>query len=186
MHKIQKILSGIFVGGVLLGGIGTGVALVEYSSLAYAGERRLGEENLITQNMDYVFIPEEEEVLIIDSYWGEEDCRIESDEEVPEGIIRYEITYNEKAVKPRLNFWEAEEAEEESDQITMEEQQKRRKTFLQLHVRYINSDFATLMTCKDEILRELKNKRIYTYDMAYVTKLRIKVNPETMPFVHKE
>ena len=38
MRKVQKILIGTLLGGVLLGGIGTGVALVEYSSFAYAGK----------------------------------------------------------------------------------------------------------------------------------------------------
>ncbi|MCI8270223.1 MAG: hypothetical protein HFG55_11280 [Lachnospiraceae bacterium] len=205
MRKIQKILSVIFLGGILLGGIGTGVALVEYSSLAYAGERLLGEENLVTREMDYTFIPGEEEVTIVDSYWEEEDCMIEADKEVPEGTIRYIITYNEKAVKPGLNFWEDEEAEQELPAEGMEveeageagaarepaweaveEQQNRKKTFLQLHIRYIDNDFAVIMTCKDEILRELKNKRIFNYDMAYVTELRIKVNPQTISYVHKK
>ena len=205
MRKIQKILSVIFLGGILLCGIGTGVALVEYSSLAYAGERLLGEENLVTREMDYTFIPGEEEVTIVDSYWEEEDCMIEADKEVPEGTIRYIITYNEKAVKPGLNFWEDEEAEQELPAEGMEveeageagaarepaweaveEQQNRKKTFLQLHIRYIDNDFAVIMTCKDEILRELKNKRIFNYDMAYVTELRIKVNPQTISYVHKK
>lgn len=37
MHKVQMVLLGVFFGGVLLGGIGAGVALVEYSSLDYGG-----------------------------------------------------------------------------------------------------------------------------------------------------
>ena len=64
MRRVQKVLSGVFLGGVLLGGIGTGVALVEYSSLAYAGERRLGEENLVTRQLDYSMAPGTEEVWL--------------------------------------------------------------------------------------------------------------------------
>lgn len=179
MRRIQKILSGIFLGGVLLGGIGTGVALVEYSSLVYAGERQLGEEYVVTRELDYVFSPETEEVTIVDSYWEENMDLIEMDETVPEGTIRYVIDYNEKAVKPSLVYWEA---DEEPD----EEPQSRKNTQLQLRVRYISSDFAVLMTCKDEILTELKQKRIFDYDMVYIDDLKIKVNPQSMPFVHRQ
>lgn len=242
MRRVQKVLSGIFLGGVLLGGIGTGVALVEYSSLAYAGERRLGAENLVTRQLDYSFVPEEEEVWLIRSYWDE--AEVEADASVPEGIIRYEITYDEKRVKPVLNceedtdreeiFTEAREdlqegmeAEEdvEEDQeaedgipestemgwkmresaqagqgaeenaqgeaeteesVAKEPDKRRRKTLLHLNIHYTSSDFAVWMACKDEILTELKKRRIFSYDMKPVTDLNIKVNPQTMPLVHSE
>ena len=103
MHKVQMVLLGVFFGGVLLGGIGAGVALVEYSSLDYGGERRFGEENLVTREMDYTFVPGEEQVTIVRGYW---EAPVEADDTVPEGIIRYEVTYNEKMVEPSLYFWE--------------------------------------------------------------------------------
>ena len=51
MRRIQKIMTGIFLGGVLLGGIGTGTAMVEYATLSYGGERLVGEEYLVTWTM---------------------------------------------------------------------------------------------------------------------------------------
>lgn len=113
MRRVQKVLSGVFLGGVLLGGIGTGVALVEYSSLAYAGEKHLGEENLVTRQLDYSMAPGTEEVWLIKSYWDEAEA--EADESVPEGIIRYEITYNEKLVRPVLSYEEDKDQEELSE-----------------------------------------------------------------------
>lgn len=44
MRRIQKILFGTFLGGVLLCGVGAGTALVEYSSFTYAGEKKIGWE----------------------------------------------------------------------------------------------------------------------------------------------
>lgn len=238
MRRVQKVLSGIFLGGVLLGGIGTGVALVEYSSLAYAGEKRLGEENLVTRKLDYSIAPEEEEVWLIKSYWDE--AAVEADASVPEGIIRYEITYDEKRVKPILNYEEDTDREEEfsreeegglegtkaegvveaeegilestetepeagkgaqaepgagkdaqgkagtEESVKKEPDKRRRKTLLHLNIRYTSSDFAVWMACKDEILTELKKRRIFSYDMTPVTELKIKVNPRTMPLVHRE
>ncbi len=248
MRRVQKVLSGVFLGGVLLGGIGTGVALVEYSSLAYAGERHLGEENLVTRQLDYSMAPGTEEVWLIKSYWDEAEA--EADESVPEGIIRYEITYNEKLVRPVLSYEEDKDQEEElseaeepvegrteaeesaegraeaeksaegrteteegaegeleAEESTEEgrEAEKRvegkpeeeenaeripgkvrRKTMLHLSIRNTGNDFAVWMACKDEILAELKKKRIFSYDMTPVTDLTIKVNPRTMPLVHSE
>ena len=62
----------------------------------------------------------------------------------------------------------------------------RRKTLLHLSIRNSGNDFAVWMACKDEILAELKKKRIFSYDMTPVTDLTIKVNPRTMPLVHRE
>lgn len=227
MRRVQKVLSGVFLGGVLLGGIGTGVALVEYSSLAYAGEKHLGEENLVTRQLDYSMAPGTEEVWLIKSYWDEAEA--EADESVPEGIIRYEITYNEKLVRPVLSYEEDKDQEELSEaeesvegQVEAEESTEgepkaeesteegqeaekgvegkpeeeeneervpgkiRRKTLLHLSIRNTGNDFAVWMACKDEILAELKKKRIFSYDMTPVTDLTIKVNPRTMPLVHSE
>lgn len=238
MRRVQKVLSGVFLGGVLLGGIGTGVALVEYSSLAYAGERRLGEENLVTRQLDYSMAPGTEEVWLIKSYWDEAEA--EADESVPEGIIRYEITYNEKLVRPVLSYEEDKDQEEELSEAEEpvegraeaeesvegraeteegaegraeaeesaegrteaeegaegkpEEEENaeripgkvRKKTMLHLSIRNTGNDFAVWMACKDEILAELKKKRIFSYDMTPVTDLTIKVNPRTMPLVHSE
>ena len=49
MRKIQKILLGSFLTGVLICGVGAGTAIGEYSSLTYLGERTLGEEKLVTR-----------------------------------------------------------------------------------------------------------------------------------------
>lgn len=53
MRRIQKILFGTFLGGVLLCGVGAGTALVEYSSFTYAGEKKIGWEDLETKNLDF-------------------------------------------------------------------------------------------------------------------------------------
>lgn len=115
MYKSQKILAGIFLGGILLGGIGTGVALVEYSSLAYAGEKEIGRENLVVQELDYAFDPSREKIRIVRGY-QDRDAVVEADSSVPEGIVRYVVTYNKKIIRPTLSFWEETDWEEEYGQ----------------------------------------------------------------------
>ena len=213
MHKVQMVLLGVFFGGVLLGGIGAGVALVEYSSLDYGGERRFGEENLVTREMDYTFVPGEEQVTIVRGYW---EAPVEADDTVPEGIIRYEVTYNEKMVEPSLYFWETGFQEKEGlDPVWDAEggQEGRetagegqagdgestegaglddgfggqgkagKQTCLEFHVNHVRSDMGLFMEYKDDVLAALKEKKIYQYDVVSISQLKIKVNPNTLPYV---
>lgn len=115
MRKIQKILTGTLLGGVLLGGIGTGVALVEYSSFAYAGEKTIGEENLVTREIDFKFEPEKGKVVVVRGYWDRNyPNALEEDETVPEGVVRYVVTHNSKITDVELSFetYSQEEMEE--------------------------------------------------------------------------
>ena len=56
MRKIQKILLGSFLTGVLICGVGAGTAIGEYSSLTYLGERILT-IHLIRSLGQFAFIP---------------------------------------------------------------------------------------------------------------------------------
>ena len=57
MRRYQKILLGTLCAGVLLGGIGTGISLVEFSSLEYAGERIVGEVRMETKTLEVEIEP---------------------------------------------------------------------------------------------------------------------------------
>ena len=58
MRRLQKVLLGALGGGVLLCGIGTGVAITEFSSLSYAGERTVGETDMETATLEAEIDPE--------------------------------------------------------------------------------------------------------------------------------
>ena len=199
MGKIRMILASLFLGGVILCWIGAGIAIVEYSSLTYVGEKKIGEENLVTCEMDYTFTLENEQISIEDrDIWN---TKIEEDETVPEGTIRYVVTYNEKTVKPTLRVWEEQDYQEEDlsennlepssekDSNTEENKEEEppikqlKQTALELGVRYTYSDFALLMESKDQILEDLRQGRIASYDVMYISQVTIKVNPRTMPYI---
>ena len=105
MRKIQKILLGSFLTGVLICGVGAGTAIGEYSSLTYLGERTLGEEELVTENFDYTFDPELGAIRLHPSwYGGRKTAEVQTDDSVPENVIRYEITYLPETIEPDLIF----------------------------------------------------------------------------------
>lgn len=190
MRKVQKILIGTLLGGVLLGGIGTGVALVEYSSFAYAGEKTMGEENLVTREIDFKFEPEKGKLVVVHGYWDRRNYpnALEEDGTIPEGVVRYVVTHNPQTTDVTLSFdtYNQEEEEEEEEEIQSDPANIPPQGYLSLQVRYVGNDFEMFMQSKDEILKELKQRRISRYNVAYVTDVRIKVNPKTMPYLDYE
>lgn len=249
MRRLQKILGGIFLTGVLVGGVGTGIAMVEYSSLAYGGEKVIGQDSLVTRTLDFNFDLDGRilEVAGVHYRGRGEIQEIEIDNSVPAGTVRFEVTYNEKTVTPNLEFeayepeedyqdeeeadyvdegeWEeaaeseaepgvepearaktepdsdAESAAESADQgeellqaeegaggleesIPETKEKKPEKLgYLRLVYTYHDNNFAILMENKDCVLQELKQGKISSYDVAYITNIKIKVNQETAPYI---
>lgn len=188
MRKIQKILISTLLGGVLLGGIGTGVALVEYSSFAYAGEKIMGEENLVTREIDFKFEPEKGKLVVVHEYWGRINYPdvLEEDGTVPEGVVRYVVTYNPRTTDVALSFDTYNQEEVEEGEVQADTESISPQGYLSLQIRYVGNNFEMFMQSKDEILKELKQRRISSYNIAYVTDVRIKVNPKTMPYLDYE
>lgn len=173
MRKIQKILLGVFLGGVLLGGIGAGVAFGEYSSITYAGKRTLESEKIVTENLDYQIDLEAGIVEIASAYYdGGIASNIEYDSTVPEGTIRFQVTYNSMTVSPYLQFENPDEEEQEDE------------TQGWLYLTWQGEDdFAVWMENKDMILEDLKKKQIASYQISTITNVRILVNPSMKDLV---
>lgn len=173
MRRIQKLLAGTLLGGVLLTGIGTGVALVEYSSFAYAGEKLIGADNLEIREIDFKFEPEQGKIVIVHGYWDRKvkGNILEEDDSIPEGTIRYVVTHNPDMADVALHYEENPERE------------RGIQGYLNLQIRYIGDDWKVFLESKDEILKELKQKQIASFDVAYITDVKIKVNPKTIPLL---
>lgn len=223
MRKIQKILLGVFLGGVFLGGVGTGVAFLEFSSISYAGERKIAQENMVTEDLDFAFDKDAGVVILTPVWYDGINAYLnpETDESVPEGVIRYRVTYNTKGVTPYLRFHEYEEpeafdemddqmddqmAEESVDGVTVDESETAEETdtaeesasgeeektpsvniqgSLFMEKRY-KEEFGVWMENKDQILSDLKQGKIASYSMDYITDIKVLVNPATKPYVKQE
>lgn len=209
MRKIQKILLGGFLAGVLICGVGAGTAIGEYFSLNYLGERTLGEEKLVTENFDYTFDPELGAIRLHPSwYGGRETAGIETDASVPENVIRYEITYLPETIEPELIFRprnveeslteesEPEEtaAEETTAEETTAEESEPEETAAEENANlriqgdllletWYHGDLGIWMEAKDQILADLKDGRIAGYQVPHIKEITIKVNPVTAPYV---
>ena len=170
MRKIQKAALGVLAGGVLLAGIGTGVALVEYSTLNYGGHKIIGENHLVTNTFTYKLKQSQEEVVLLEGfdYNASRVTEFIEDETIAKDEILYEVTYNENRVRPYI--WSGEGAETIRIGLGME---------------YFRNEFADFMEVKDLVLSELKQHKVSTYETTYVTNVAVKANPETMARIEK-
>ncbi|MFQ9638216.1 MAG: hypothetical protein ACLR0F_16445 [Eisenbergiella sp.] len=55
--------------------------------------------------------------------------------------------------------------------------------YLEIHTNYIGSEFELLMKDKDNILQNLKQKKINSYETAYITDVKVRVNPDMMEYI---
>ncbi len=120
MRKLHIVLLVMFAVGVLLGGIGTGIAFGEYSEFEYGEKVLLGEEYLVTKDFDYTFTPQEDtRVLLCHFGWGDprKDTLLVEDASIPAGVIRYRVTYNEELLRMELISWDEEPEEERQREI---------------------------------------------------------------------
>ena len=85
MSKHFKILIGIFCIGVLICGLGIGIAFMEFSTLTYGGKQIVGKTKMVTENVDVPFEPGEEQYLVW-GQWGWKQTKIVTDSKVPEDL----------------------------------------------------------------------------------------------------
>ena len=105
MRRLRVVLFAIFLIGVLLAGVGAGLTMVEWSSLEYGGTKLLDSEYLVTEDFDFALKDDGSTLILGESYYTNRYLDgIEEDPAVPEGIVRYQVTYNQALVKPFLQY----------------------------------------------------------------------------------
>ncbi|MDE6882127.1 MAG: hypothetical protein K2P48_03310 [Lachnospiraceae bacterium] len=162
MSRLHKISIIVFCLGVLLSGIGAGVAFMEFGGYTYGGKYILGEPDMRTDLIDVAFEPEEEALDIfgvIGSY-NRRSTRIETDRSVPKNTARFCVTYNAKRVEPFA--W----LEEEDARIDFG-----------WYWKYTGDEMELMLEAKDVILEKLKEGELVSCDIAEVESVTVLINP---------
>lgn len=164
MRKIQKIMLAVICAGFFIGGLGVGIAFLEFSSLSYAGEKEIPYVKMITENIDYAFEPSDDLLHIQKRYQFENEIFVSN--EVPENTVRFQVTYNSENTSLYLdNFAD---------------------NWVGLSYYYISDigdELRSLMYCKDEVLQGLKNREIISFKFIQIDKVKIIVNPASRDLV---
>lgn len=165
MRKVQKIAVGICAAGVLAAGIGTGVALAEFGSLEYSEHTVIGLEHLTTETLDYDISGVAETQIALLTYYG---LSLETDNSLPENIVRYEITYNPDKVEPYLYYATAHEG---------------KRGELDFICRLKGSDVAAqeFFDMLEQVKTDLKEGKIGSYESRHVSEVIVKVNEALLP-----
>ena len=170
MSRQCKISIVMFCVGVLLCGIGMGIAFTEFSGLAYGGTQILGGTDMKTANLDVEFEPEEEVWNIVGTklwhqryygyYGGVSDTDVRTDNSVPLNTVRFSVTYNAKRVEPFTSL--------DLDSATIG------------FGWYWNEDdeLALMREAKDQVLQNLKEGRLVSFDVVEIEQVEVFVNPQ--------
>ena len=159
MNRLHKILLGVFCGGVLICGIGPVIEFTEFSELEYGGVKYMGDELMRTERLD-VALESQEEIWQIMSYGPDgHQAVLETDESVPEHTVRFQVTYNADRVEPVIDRYQED-------------------SLIELYWSWLRQDeVGLMMEVKDEVLADLKDGKISSYEAKDVEEVKVLIHP---------
>lgn len=180
---IRKRLLIAFMVGLLLMGLGTGVAFAEFSTFQYGGEKNVMPE-MVSKNLS-IKIDETKDNIYFYSYWGYKDISIVSDISVPNDEIAIDIKcspYITPAIRINNDFenddylteYNAYEGVYKSTQVTEND------IVYNIYYDYYNdyNGMSEVVQAKNEVLESLKNRKVYSYNSDNIESITIRVSPE--------
>ena len=183
MRNVRTILCGVLCAGLLLCGIGTGIAFSEFSDFTYAGERLLGNPHNPLTSSDIVELIDYDydgsqgtahpyERIEIDSYLdGQQDLPVtlQVSDQVKPGTIRLDAQYLgiESQFCGEAHWGNVEDS-----------------TFHIYGYLYNDSDLKTLLEAKDLLLEDLKAHRLGEYRQNRLLSLTVTVNSTDADLVY--
>lgn len=184
----RKALGIAFLSGVLICGLGCGVAFAQYSKLEYAGERIIGGDNIVTET--YESTVESEGKIYVASYYTRYGVNMETDENVPADKIMFDIEYNPERFAPAIEKSEeyddvryVREVVNQYGEVIDYEEDYRTDTEKKIGVVYdigrsiYNDEVKDFFEAKDMFLSDIKKGKIGSYTVAYVNSVTVRVNP---------
>ncbi len=159
-NQLRGMAAGVFCIGVLLGGVGTGIAFADFSSFSYRAIS-VSEEELETETFTYEILPKDEGLVRVSRWLCDQPCVIKEQEEVPENLVEVKVVYNPKLCKPHMQARRNEGGE----------------TYLSLYMDFYESDIGRIMKYKDQFLEGIREGELREFRENYVEQVEYRVNP---------
>lgn len=177
----KKILLIILTLGIILSGVGTAVMLLDFSTFTYNEEVIIGEENLKDITLSYDFDDtgiSRIRILNPVSYGrvNNNTTVIMPDENMPEGEIQLELSYNPDYVSPRNLSGEITEYHEHDLNDNLHNV-KELEIYTRISAVY-RGELEFFMQIYRDSLNDIKNRTVSSYRLAGIEKCVIRVNPK--------
>ncbi|MDO4294507.1 MAG: hypothetical protein Q4C65_14960 [Eubacteriales bacterium] len=165
MRSLRIVLGAVFGAGVLLMGVGAGIAFGEYSSMEYIGEVPLEGGELVTETLRFEWDADQDGSIAFFSGWVPPTLvEVREDPDMPKGELACDVTYNEAM----LGF----------PCLDMEEMEGGPDRILTLDFRYYGgNEFELMMENKDRMLQDIKDRKLASYTTEEITGVVIRVSP---------
>ncbi len=176
--KFRKFMTAVTLTGIFLTGIGAGIGFVEFCGFEYQGAVVLGEEN--KEETKLVWELGDEEFTSLHPYCGAaEDITVEKDAKVPKDEVWFDVVYNLAWGEPYLESYTEYEEEDWNPDGTGN------RTGGKLGYAHIwtgsslneAEEVGIIMKIKDQVLKELKEKKFSTYRCPRIFSVKVRVNP---------
>ena len=177
----RKKLGIAFGIGILLCGLGCGIAFAQYSGFDYAGEKRIGDENLKTETVEKDIDSDGTIEIMYPGYRC--DVSVVADENVPIDKINFDVTYNTNEIDLRISKYNDvyttytdDYYDDDGNLIDGNEVEKKEIKFV-FGTHKDDRDIDTMFKIMDELLKDIKNKKIGNYYVPGFESIVIRINP---------
>ncbi len=171
MSRKNMILLGVLAGGLLFCGIGWGILFAEFSNLSYGGTVMLSADasELTTEKQCVTLsLQAKNKTHLQTGFDGTKTAKVIADDSLPVGQVCYQITYTSNLVHPQI-IHVGEDTDEQNPYVFVD---------------YRHTDtLQVFMMLKDEVLEDLKEKKISSYQVTYVQDMKVFMHPDTMQYV---
>lgn len=165
MHKKARfVMLGVLCAGLLLIGVGVGVLGVEFSQFTYGGTKF--PEGEISRKVETFQLEAGNAPVWVQSYLCYPNTNVETlaevkvSEDLEPGMVQVAVSYRKI---PGMEIWISSSMNQENGYITLSQHQ--------------TSPMAMLLSYKDWMLKDLKNREWCEYASLFVDAVEITVNP---------
>lgn len=184
----RKALGIAFVAGVLICGLGCGVAFAQYSKFEYVGVKYIGDGKTESGTVESTL--EADGKICVESYGVSESMELVADTNVPADKIYFDVVYNperislgvEKVIPTNEIAYIVKTVDENGNEITTEEYYDENEEDADRTMYYIgrwknHDEVYDFFEIKDELLSDLKKKKIASYTDIIIESITVRVNP---------
>lgn len=177
--KFYKVMLGLLAGGVLLSGIGVGIAFGEYSAFTYGGEAMLPGSKHITKTVNYTMEADGKANAETSEVVSEENAEQTTDEKTYTVLMDswfYTIIEDESIPKDEIQF----KAKYLTDMDDVSPRvYKDAEDLICFSSGFEYNELREIMRFKDVLLSDVKAHKISDYQFDGTEIVEIHINPET-------